>query len=77
MTRPRTRLSWAKEFPAGRAMLASLTSQFDDIHTFGKGQPGGAPMYADFLAEAALILDRLVLNDVAAQFRRSSAAWRN
>ncbi|MCB0011792.1 MAG: DUF4872 domain-containing protein [Anaerolineales bacterium] len=75
LTRPRTRLSWAKEFPAGRAMLAGLTSQFDDIHTFGKDSPAERPMYADFLAEAALILDRPVLNDVAAQFRRSGAAW--
>ena len=36
LTRPRTRLSWEKEFPAGRPMFAGLTSQFSDINTFGK-----------------------------------------
>ena len=75
LTRPRTRLSWAKEFPAGRPLFAGLTSQFRDIHTFGKDSPAERPMYADFLDEAALILDRPALNEVAAQFRQSGVAW--
>ena len=79
LVKPKQRLSWAKEFPAGRKMVAGLTSAFHNIALFGKsGNDWDAErgMYADFLEEAAHILNKPVLNDVAQHFRLSGQAWR-
>ncbi|MBV7337660.1 BtrH N-terminal domain-containing protein [Chloroflexi bacterium TSY] len=80
LTRPETRLSWEKEFPAGRKMVAGLTSAFSDVMTFGKEgsvDQGGAEryMYANFLDEASIVLDKSALREVAEQFRASGQAW--
>ncbi len=79
LSKPKQRLSWAKAFPPGRKMLAGLASAFSNIALFGKdGQALAAErgLYADFLEEAALILDKPALSEVAAPFRRSGQAWR-
>ncbi len=76
LTNPRARMSWEKEFPAGRKMLAGLTSAYDDIMHFGKhDDPADRGMFAAFLDEAAIILDRPALADVARFFRQSAEAW--
>ena len=76
LTRPKTRLSWAKEFPAGRKMFAGLMSLYSDIYQFGKGYSNAErDTYADFLDEASLILDKAALNEAAQQFRASAEAW--
>lgn len=75
LTKPKTRLSWAREFPAGRKMLAGLAGVFSDINIFGKVGYAERDVYADFLEEAGQILAKPALNEVAAQFRRSAAAW--
>jgi hypothetical protein len=72
---PRARRSWAREFPRGVRLWAGLTSAFSDIRTFGKDSPAERAMYADFLDEAAVILERPALGAAASEFRRSSAAW--
>lgn len=70
-------MSWEKEFPAGRKMLAGLTSAYDDIMYFGKhDDPADRDRFADFLDEAATILNRPALSNVAPEFRQSAAAWR-
>ncbi len=77
LTNPRARMSWEKEFPAGRKMLAGLTSTYDDIIHFGKrDDPADRGKFADFLDEAAVILDRPELSNVATSFRTSANAWR-
>jgi hypothetical protein len=77
LTNPRARMSWEKEFPAGRKMLAGLTSAYDDIMYFGKhDDPADRDRFADFLDEAATILNRPALSNVAPEFRQSAAAWR-
>ncbi|HSG17150.1 MAG TPA: BtrH N-terminal domain-containing protein [Anaerolineae bacterium] len=77
LTNPRARMSWEKEFPAGRKMLAGLTSAYDDIMYFGKhDDPADRGRFADFLDEAATILNRPALSNVAPEFRQSAAAWR-
>lgn len=75
---PKARMSWEKEFPAGPEMLAGLTSAFHDINLSGKGEEGVADreLYAAFLDEAAVILEKPALEDVAALFRESAGAWR-
>ncbi len=75
LTRPKTRLSWEREFPAGRKMLAGLAGVFSDINIFGKVGYAERDVYADFLEEASQILERPALNEVAAQFRHSAQAW--
>jgi len=69
--------SWNKIFPAGRSMFAGLTSAFERIELFGTGGSASRPMYADFLDEAASILNRPALRDVAIQFRAVSPAWQS
>lgn len=75
LTKANGRGSWAKEFPAGRKLLAGLMSAFTDINTFGKVGFAERDVYAQFLDEAALILERPALNEVADQFRESAKAW--
>jgi hypothetical protein len=74
---PRARLSWEKQFPAGLPMVAGLTSAYEYGFLFGKGEAedGERGMYADFLGEAAVILDAPGLSEAAASFREAGAAW--
>ncbi|MCP4361312.1 MAG: BtrH N-terminal domain-containing protein, partial [Chloroflexi bacterium] len=75
LTKPKARRSWEKEFPAGRKMVAGLFNAFSDINIFGKQGHAERNVYADFLDEASLILDKSDLKVAAAHFRRSAAAW--
>ena len=77
LTQPKQRLSWEKQFPAGLPMYAGLTSAFNFAFLFGKGtrQDAERGMYADFLQEAALLLNIPALNKAAAQFRTAASAW--
>jgi hypothetical protein len=75
LTKPRTRGSWAQVFPHGREMVAGLLSTYGDIMHFGKDSPAERNVYADFLEEAALLLDRPDLKGVAGKFRATVPAW--
>jgi hypothetical protein len=57
-------------------LYAGLTSTFHCIETWGTGGCAARGQYAQFLDEAALILQKLALNEVANQFRISGEAWR-
>lgn len=75
LTRPKHRLSWEKDFPPGRAMYSGLVWMFNDIMVFGKDGGAERDVYAAFLDEAAVILHKPTLKDVAQLFRASSEAW--
>ena len=75
LLKPKARLSWEREFPAGAKMYAGLVSAFTDINTFGKDGNAERVLYADFLEEASQVLDNPALVDVARLFRRSANAW--
>jgi hypothetical protein len=75
LVKPKQRMSWAKEFPRGGKLLAGLTSAFNHIVLHGKDGNAERLLYADFLDEAALILQRPGLRAVAEQFQRSGHAW--
>jgi hypothetical protein len=77
LTKPKQRRSWEKEFPAGRSMYAAMSSIYHDVVLFGKGMNGRADrdLYADFLDEAAVLLQKPELTGIAAQFRQSAEAW--
>lgn len=76
LTKPKQRKSWAKVFPSGRNLYCALTSTYERVAAFGQAK-GGAEreQYADFLDEAALILDKPQLNAVAQLCRHSATLW--
>lgn len=67
--------SWAKVFPRGRALYAGLQSAWQGIDIFGTGGHASRDQYADFLDEAADILNKPGLRQAAAQFRAAAFAW--
>ena len=75
LIKPKAKRSWAKEFPPGQDLYAGLTSAFTDIEIFGKEGNAERAMYADFLEEASLILNKPDLKPIAEQFRASAEAW--
>ncbi len=77
LVKPKAKRSWAKEFPPGSDLYAGLTSAFTDINIFGKDGGAEREMYADFLDEASLILNKPALKSIAQQFRVSAKAWQN
>ena len=74
---PKMRGSWEKEFPPGRKMYAGLESVFSDTQTYGKEGFAERDVFANFLDEAAQILDRSVLREAGKWFRESALAWRD
>lgn len=77
LTNPKQRRSWAKVFPAGLPLYAGLTSAFNFASLFGKDKTADADrgLYAEFLDEAALILQKPQLSEVAGLYRVSAQAW--
>ncbi len=75
LTQPKARMSWEREFPPGAKMFSGLVWAFNDIETFGKDGHAERDVYADFLDEASLVLDKPSLREVAGQYRRSAQAW--
>lgn len=75
LTKPKQRMSWEKEFPAGPKMYAGLRTAYSHFGATGIRGDAERGLYADFLEEAALLLNKPSLQQVAEQFRRSSTAW--
>lgn len=78
LTNPKGRASWAKLFPPGVAMYAGLTTAYRFAFVFGKGLDADAERsaYAQFVDEAAVILDKPALHEAANRFRVSAQEWR-
>ena len=76
LTKPKQRMSWEKEFPVGAKFYAGLTSTFSRLGAVGINGEADRPLYATFLEEAGVILNKPALTEVAQQFRQSGAAWR-
>jgi hypothetical protein len=75
LTKPKPRMSWAKQFPPGARLLAGLTSTFNHVAIFGKDGNGERELFAEFLGEAAAILNKPALNRAGEQFRQAGRAW--
>ncbi|MBK8935965.1 MAG: DUF4872 domain-containing protein [Chloroflexi bacterium] len=75
LVKPKGRGSWAAEYASDGRLYAVLTSAFTDIALFGKADWADRDLFADFLQEAALLLDKPALADIAPQFRASGRAW--
>ena len=77
LTKSTGKKSWAKLLPTPSDLYAGLTSAYYFSQLFGKNSSHTAErvLFAEFLAEAAIILNKSTLNDVPAQFRKAGAAW--
>lgn len=75
LVNPKARMSWEKEFPAGASMYSGLTWLYTDLMLFTRDDRADRGLYADFLDEASLILNKPALRDVAQRFRDSARAW--
>lgn len=80
LTNTRNKQSWARYFPPGERMWMALVG--DTTHAGAYGaialEPGNSAergMYADFLDEAAMILNKPTLREAASLFRESERAW--
>lgn len=75
LTRDKGKEAWSKKFAPGAAMYSGLKSGYFYIELWGSGGRGARGIYADFLDEAAGVLDRPGLKDAAAQFRQVAQLW--
>ena len=77
LTKPKKKGSWAKVLPTGRDVFAGLTTAFHFSQQFGKDDSYSAEraLFTEFLAEAAVILDKPALADLAPQFQQAGDAW--
>ena len=81
LTNRRNKQSWARYFAPGRDLMMALAGNHTQPGAFGFIELWGfdgmeRAAFADFLDEAAIILDRAALGEVALTFRRSHAQWR-
>ena len=68
--------SWAREYPTGRPLLAVLISSYTFLGpAFGKTMKAERDVYADFLEEAAQVLQMSELDNVALRYRIAGDAW--
>jgi hypothetical protein len=66
---------WAALFPRGRALIGALSAPFTFIATWGTAGGASRGVYADFLDEAAILLNKPALRDAASRFRDATRAW--
>lgn len=76
LTNTRNKQSWTRFFPAGSRLYAGLTAGFRWINGW-QGAADGAErgLYADFLDEAAMLLNIPDLSAAADRFRVCKTAW--
>jgi hypothetical protein len=83
LTNTRNKASWERFFPPGNRLYAALAGApghpgaFGWIQTYGAAPGAERGLYADFLDEAALILEKPGLGHAAEGFRAGALAWRD
>jgi hypothetical protein len=75
LTNTKDKRGWPQMFATGPRMYAGLTSAYRYLEVWFTGGHGARAEYANFLDEAAQILDNPGLNDVAPQFRTCAKLW--
>ncbi len=81
LTNTRNKQSWTRYFPPDERLYAALAGDlvqpggFDWICGWGAGAGMERGLYADFLDEATLLLDKPALAEPGAQFRAAADAW--
>ena len=74
LTDEKDRRGWPRYFPAGAHLYRALLAVFEQIENRGGGGSAFRPMYADFLMEAGVILQKS-LDEAADRFRESARLW--
>lgn len=75
LTSPKEKKSWPKIFPPGPALYGALFSLFTQIAARGNTGHAHRSFYAEFLDEAALLLDRPGLRSAADAYRSADDQW--
>lgn len=75
LTSPAGKGSWSKMFAPGRRMYCGLQTAYQYLELFFTGGNGARGVYADFLDEGAIILEKPALKTTAEQFRVCASAW--
>lgn len=76
MLEKETKGTWAQAYPTGRPLLSVLISSYTFLSpAFGKTMQAERDTYADFLDEAATILNKPELTNVAIRYRVAGKAW--
>lgn len=80
LTNTRNKQSWARYFEPGERMWMALAGDSVQLGAFSfirreAGNSAERGLYADFLDEAAVILEKPGLKNVATQFRQSEQLW--
>jgi len=71
-----TKQSWAQAYPNGRRLLSVLMSSYYFLSpAFGKTMQAERDTYANFLDEAAQLLGKSELENVATRYRIAGKAW--
>ena len=71
----RSKNGWKRQFATGSDRFSLLTWFYHYTHHFGTGGFGARGRYADFLVEAAEILDNDALLIAAEEFRKAERGW--
>ena len=71
----RSKQGWARQFAPGVRMYAGLTSVYEYVQVWDEGGAQSRREYADFLEEAAAILNKPPLSQAAAPFREAARRW--
>ncbi len=66
---------WPTVFAGGKCLFSGLVSVYEGIVHEGSDGTALRGMYADFLTEAAAVLDSSALGDAAAEYRAIGAKW--
>ncbi len=81
LTNTRNKHSWDRYFPVGERLYNALAGAigqpglFDWIMIWGSSNGAERGVYADFLDEAAIILNKPALKSAGEVFRQSAVAW--
>ena len=76
MTDNKNKKSWPTVFSAGRGLYGTLRTVYEAIEHIGTGGGGLRGMYANFLDEAASVLDHDELRATAVLYRALHERWR-
>jgi hypothetical protein len=71
----RTTSGWQRRFGSPESFGTSMRRLYECLELSYTAPGGTRPLYADFLDEAAVMLDRPALSDAANLFRESGARW--
>jgi hypothetical protein len=75
LTTTKDKLSWAKYFGTVSRLYTGMCYAYQSIEHYGTGGAGARGLYADFLDEAAVILERPGLKDAARDFQATLPQW--